>query len=110
MPHILVSVWVFAPVAWLVGVPWAEAGVAGELLGTKLVLNEFLAYLQLASLPEGTLSLRVPLVTSWCLGEMRYERVVERGSVAEHGTHETLVTQNGIYAELSQRSLIASPS
>ena len=39
--------WVFAPVAWLIGIPWAEAGDAGALLGVKLVLNELVAYVQL---------------------------------------------------------------
>jgi CNT family concentrative nucleoside transporter len=38
----------FAPVAWLLGVPWAEAATGGALLGTKTVLNEFIAYVQLA--------------------------------------------------------------
>jgi CNT family concentrative nucleoside transporter len=36
--------WVFAPVAWLIGVPWHDAGVAGGFLGEKTVLNEFVAY------------------------------------------------------------------
>ncbi len=45
-----------APVAWLMGIPWEEAVPAGGLLGTKLILNEFLAYLQLVALPEATLS------------------------------------------------------
>lgn len=40
--------WVLSPVAWLVGVPWADATTMGSLIGTKLVLTEFLAYLQLA--------------------------------------------------------------
>jgi concentrative nucleoside transporter, CNT family len=48
--------WAFAPVAWLMGIPWAEAQAAGSLLGTKLILNELVAYLQLAALPDGTLS------------------------------------------------------
>ena len=43
---------VFAPLAWLVGVPWEEARIAGELLGKKTVLNEFIAYLDLAG-PAG---------------------------------------------------------
>ncbi len=34
----------FAPVAWLIGVPWADAGIAGNLIGQKLILNEFVAY------------------------------------------------------------------
>lgn len=40
--------WVFAPLAWLIGVPWADAVNMGSMLGTKIVLNEFVAYLQLA--------------------------------------------------------------
>ncbi len=45
--------WAFAPVAWLMGVPWQEAHTAGGLLGVKLVLNELVAYLQLAALVGG---------------------------------------------------------
>ncbi|MFF4369299.1 NupC/NupG family nucleoside CNT transporter [Streptomyces sp. NPDC001594] len=36
--------WIFAPVAWLIGVPWSEAATAGSLLGQKTVINEFVAY------------------------------------------------------------------
>jgi len=38
---------VFAPVAWVMGVPWKDATTIGNLLGTRLVLNEFVAFLQL---------------------------------------------------------------
>ncbi len=44
------------PVVWAIGVPWAESGAAALLLATKTVLNEFVAYLNLAGLPQGTLS------------------------------------------------------
>ncbi|MEQ9266060.1 MAG: nucleoside transporter C-terminal domain-containing protein [Balneolaceae bacterium] len=40
--------WILSPVAWLVGVEWSDATTMGSLIGTKLVLTEFLAYLQLA--------------------------------------------------------------
>ena len=40
--------WIFAPIAWIIGVPWADAVNMGSLLGTKIVLNEFVAYLKLA--------------------------------------------------------------
>ncbi len=40
--------WMLAPLAWLAGVPWAEAHAGGMLLGTKTVLNELVAYLDLA--------------------------------------------------------------
>lgn len=44
--------WVIAPVAFIVGVPWVDAVNMGSLLGTKVVLNEFVAYLQLADMVE----------------------------------------------------------
>ena len=44
-----VTGWAFAPVAWAMGVPWAEATQAGAFLGTKVILNEFIAYLQFAA-------------------------------------------------------------
>lgn len=58
---------VMAPLAWLIGVPWAEAPAAGALLGTKTVLNEFIAYLDLAHLPAETLSLRSRLIMTYAL-------------------------------------------
>jgi CNT family concentrative nucleoside transporter len=42
--------WVFAPVAWSMGVPWRDAPVIGNLLGTRMALNEFVAYSQLGPL------------------------------------------------------------
>ncbi len=42
--------WIIAPIAWIVGVPWADAVNMGSLLGTKVVLNEFVAYLQLSEM------------------------------------------------------------
>jgi CNT family concentrative nucleoside transporter len=48
--------WLFAPVAWLMGVPWSEATTVGSLLGIKTVLNEFIAYVQMQAMPAGMLS------------------------------------------------------
>ncbi|MGE0622666.1 MAG: NupC/NupG family nucleoside CNT transporter [Pseudomonadales bacterium] len=59
--------WAFSPVAWLIGIPWLEAQSAGALLGTKLILNELVAYLELAALPEGTLSARTSLIMTYAL-------------------------------------------
>jgi CNT family concentrative nucleoside transporter len=42
--------WVFAPVAWSMGVPWRDAATVGNLLGTRMALNEFVAYSQLGAL------------------------------------------------------------
>jgi CNT family concentrative nucleoside transporter len=38
--------WVFSPLAWLMGIPWQDSGKAGQLLGMKMVANEFVAYSQ----------------------------------------------------------------
>ena len=40
--------WVFRPLAWVLGVPWGEAGVAGQMIGTKLAINEFVGYMEFA--------------------------------------------------------------
>src|SRR6187401_2526086 len=42
--------WVFAPIAWAMGVPWKDAPVIGNLLGTRMALNEFVAYAKLGPL------------------------------------------------------------
>src|SRR4051812_47243736 len=42
--------WVFAPIAWAMGVPWRDASTVGNLLGTRMALNEFVAYAKLGSL------------------------------------------------------------
>ncbi|HMA43684.1 MAG TPA: nucleoside transporter C-terminal domain-containing protein [Gemmatimonadales bacterium] len=47
--------WLFAPIAWVMGVPWHDSGTIGSLLGTRMVLNEFIAYSQLGPL-RATLS------------------------------------------------------
>ena len=44
--------WVFAPIAWSLGVAWRDAGVIGNLLGTRMVLNEFIAFAQLGPLKD----------------------------------------------------------
>jgi CNT family concentrative nucleoside transporter len=57
----------FAPLAWLTGVPWAESATAGQLLGKKTVLNEFLAFTDLAALPADALSPRSRLLMTYAL-------------------------------------------
>ena len=59
--------WIMAPVVWLVGVPWSEAQTAGALMGTKTVLNELVAYLDLARLTDAELSLRSRLLMTYAL-------------------------------------------
>jgi CNT family concentrative nucleoside transporter len=59
--------WVMAPLVWLAGIPWHEAQVAGSLMGTKTVLNEFVAYVDLAQLPPEALSPRSRLIMLYAL-------------------------------------------
>lgn len=58
--------WLFAPLAWLTGIPWSEAVTAGQFLGTKVILNELIAYLDLAA-DGGNLSTRSELMLSYAL-------------------------------------------
>jgi CNT family concentrative nucleoside transporter len=59
--------WVMAPLVWLAGVPWSEAQAAGALMGTKTILNEFVAYVDMAKLPDEVLSPRSRLIMTYAL-------------------------------------------
>ena len=59
--------WVFAPVVWLYGVPWSEAVTAGGLMGTKIVLNELISYLNLAKMPAGSLDPRATQIMVYAM-------------------------------------------
>jgi CNT family concentrative nucleoside transporter len=88
--------WLLAPLAWLAGIPWSEARAAGALLGTKTVINELVAYLDLARLENFSERSRVLMTYALCgfanlgslgimiggLGTMSPER---RGEVVELG-------------------------
>jgi len=63
----LIASWVFRPVVWLMGVPWEQSGVAAGLMATKTVLNEFVAYLDLARLPAGSLSPGAAVIIAYAL-------------------------------------------
>ncbi|MGH8620693.1 MAG: NupC/NupG family nucleoside CNT transporter [Burkholderiales bacterium] len=56
-----------APLVWLAGVPASEAVTAGALMGTKTVLNEFIAYVDLAQLPSDALGARSRLIMTYSL-------------------------------------------
>jgi len=59
--------YLMAPIVWLMGIPWSEAGTAGALMGTKTILNEFIAYVDLANLPQEALSPRSRLIMTYAL-------------------------------------------
>src|SRR5262249_55078655 len=57
-----------APAAWLLGVPWSDAGTVGALIGLKTVLNEFLAYQDLAAkIGAGAIAPRSAVIASYAL-------------------------------------------
>jgi CNT family concentrative nucleoside transporter len=58
---------VMAPIVWLMGVPWKESATAGALMGTKTILNELLAYLEMSRLPEGALDPRSILIMTYAM-------------------------------------------
>jgi CNT family concentrative nucleoside transporter len=59
--------WVMAPICWLMGIPWAQAVTAGGLMGIKTILNELVAYLQLAALPADALDPRSRLIMLYAM-------------------------------------------
>jgi CNT family concentrative nucleoside transporter len=64
--------YVLAPIAWVIGVPWSDATVVGSLIGQKIVINEFVAYLQLADIVNGkvagvALSAKGTLIATYAL-------------------------------------------
>jgi len=59
--------WVLAPLAWIMGVPWAEAEKAGGLMGIKATLNELIAYIRLSEIPAGEMTDRTRLILTYAL-------------------------------------------
>jgi len=60
--------WLFSPLAWVMGVPWNEAGIIGSLMGEKLVLTELIAYGDLAKLiATNSISDRSAIIASYAL-------------------------------------------
>jgi CNT family concentrative nucleoside transporter len=59
--------YVMAPVCWLLGLPWDQALTAGSLMGTKTILNELIAYLELAKLPDDALDPRSRLIMLYAM-------------------------------------------
>jgi CNT family concentrative nucleoside transporter len=61
--------WILAPLAWLMGLPWSDAGIVGSLVGVKVVATEFVAYLQLSGMLEagGALSPRGAVIATYAL-------------------------------------------
>jgi len=58
---------IMSPLVWLMGIPWHEAPIAGALMGSKTILNEFIAYLDLSHLPEGSLQPKSLIIMTYAL-------------------------------------------
>jgi CNT family concentrative nucleoside transporter len=58
---------IMSPVVWLFGIPWSQAQSAGSLMGTKTILNELLAFLEMARLPQEALDPRSRLIMTYAL-------------------------------------------
>ena len=60
--------YVLSPIAWIIGVPWQDSVTVGSLIGQKVVLNEFIAYLNLSNLiPTGALSEKAVIISTYAL-------------------------------------------
>ncbi|MCC6920664.1 MAG: nucleoside:proton symporter [Alphaproteobacteria bacterium] len=96
--------WLFAPIAWLIGIPWDEAADAGQLLGLKFILNEVVAYLHQAALPVDSLSPRSDLMMLYALcGFANFSSV----GITIAGVSVLAPARRKEIVELAQRSLIS---
>lgn len=97
--------WGIAPLAWLIGVPWADAVQFGSLLGTKVVLNEFVAYLSLGGAIEaGTLSPKAIVMATFALcGFANFSSI----AIQIGGIGPLAPSRTGELAQLGLRAVLA---
>jgi CNT family concentrative nucleoside transporter len=95
---------IFQPIMFLIGVPWTEAGAAGGLFGTKLVLNEFVAFIDLGAMQAGTLSPRSTAIVTFALcGFANFSSIAIQMAV----TGGLAPNQRPVIARLGIKALIA---
>jgi CNT family concentrative nucleoside transporter len=96
--------YVFQPIMFLIGVPWNEAGTAGGLFGTKVVLNEFVAFIDLGAMQPGTLSDRSRAIVTFALcGFANFSSIAIQMAV----TGGLAPNQRPVIARLGIKALIA---
>jgi CNT family concentrative nucleoside transporter len=96
--------YLFAPIMFLIGVPWGEANTAGGLFGTKLVLNEFVAFIDLGQLAPGALSERSRAIVTFALcGFANFSSIAIQMAV----TGGLAPNQRPVIARLGIRALLA---
>jgi CNT family concentrative nucleoside transporter len=95
---------IFAPIMYLIGIPWDEAGLAGGFFGTKVVLNEFVAFIDLGALDPAALSERSRAIVIFALcGFANFTSIAVQMAV----TGGLAPTQRPVIARLGIRALIA---
>ncbi|MHA6722136.1 NupC/NupG family nucleoside CNT transporter [Sphingomonas sp. RS2018] len=94
---------VFKPVMFMLGVPWNEAGVAGGLFGSKIVLNEFVAFIELSKLQGGLSPATVAIVTFSLCGFANFSSIAIQMAV----TGNLAPNQRPVIAKLGIKALVA---
>ena len=96
--------YIFAPIMFLIGVPWEDAGVAGGLFGTKIVLNEFVAFIDLGQIGVADISERTRAIITFALcGFANFSSIAIQMAV----TGGLAPNQRPVIAKLGIRALIA---
>jgi CNT family concentrative nucleoside transporter len=96
--------YVFQPIMFLIGVPWEQTNVAGGLFGTKLVLNEFVAFIDLGAMPAGALDERTRAIVTFALcGFANFSSIAIQMAV----TGGLAPNQRPVIARLGLRALLA---
>ena len=96
--------YIFQPIMFLIGVPWEQSNIAGGLFGTKLVLNEFVAFIDLGAMPDGALDERSRAIVTFALcGFANFSSIAIQMAV----TGGLAPNQRPVIAKLGIRALIA---
>ena len=95
--------WLFRPIAWAIGVPWVDATAVGNLLGTRMVLNEFVAFVELGGM-VGKLSPKSFVIATYALcGFANFSSI----AIQIGGIGSLAPTRRGDIARLGLRAMIA---
>ena len=95
---------IFAPIMFLIGVPWEDAGIAGGLFGTKIVLNEFVAFIELGQIGAADMSERSRAIITFALcGFANFSSIAIQMAV----TGGLAPNQRPVIAKLGIRALVA---
>lgn len=96
--------WIFRPIAWAMGVAWKDTLLVGNLLGTRMVLNEFVAFLNLGKIGEGVLDPRSKIIATYALcGFANFSSI----AIQIGGIGSLAPTRRGDLARLGLRAMLA---